>query len=429
MSFDGGAQGASLLLKALRVVVFPLLLCVPASVLAAPADAKKENLKAVQERIKSLRRDVSAAEKSRDSVADQLRATDIAISDTNRRLRQLAAERVAVELKLKALEGETQHLGQQTSAQQTQLARLLNRQFAGGDADALALLLAGRDPNQVARDEYFLAQLARAKASLIGGLRSAADQQQRLADAAREQQTHLADIERRQEESRAQLLAQKKKRAVTLAKISGRIRDRRQEIAALRRDEQRLTRLIKKLATQRKTRKKPPSKADKKVGAGDTPRSKSPRGTASKGAPAGKSYDPGRVGGVFGSLRGKLGMPVAGKIAGYFGSARADGGTTWKGLFIRAPEGEQVHAVAAGVIVFADWLRGFGNLLIIDHGDDFLSVYGNNDALLVAEGAKINAGQEIATAGNSGGNAESGLYFELRHRGQAFDPLKWIGTR
>ena len=425
MSFDGGAQGASLLSKALRVVVFPLLLCVPASVLAAPADAKKENLKAVQERIKSLRRDVSAAEKSRDSVADQLRVTDIAISDTNRRLRQLAAERVAVEIKLKALEGETQRLGQQTSTQQSQLARLLNRQFAGGDADALALLLAGRDPNQVARDDYFLAQLARAKASLIGDLRSAADQQQRLADAAREQQSQLDGIARRQEESRAQLLTQKKKRAATLAQISGRIRDRQQEIAALRRDEQRLTNLIEKLATQRKTRKQPPSKADKKVGAGDTPRSQS----ASKGAPAGKSYDPGRVGGIFGGLRGKLGMPVAGKIASYFGSARADGGTTWKGLFIRASEGEQVHAVAAGAIVFADWLRGFGNLLIIDHGDDFLSVYGNNDALLVAAGATINAGQVIATAGNSGGNAESGLYFELRHRGQAFDPLKWIGTR
>lgn len=422
MSFDGSAQGASLLPKALRVAVFPLLLCVSAIVLAAPADAKKENLKAVQERIKSLRRDVSAAEKSRDSVADQLRATDIAISDTNRRLRQLATERVAVELKLKALEGETRRLGQQTSAQQTQLARLLNRQFAGGDADALALLLAGRDPNQVARDDYFLAQLARAKASLIGDLRSAADQQQRLADAAREQQTQLDGIARRQEESRAQLLTQKKKRAATLAQISGRIRDRQQEIAALRRDEQRLTNLIEKLAT---VRKKPPSKADKKVGAGDTPRSQS----ASKGAPAGKSYDPGRVGGIFGGLRGKLGMPVAGKIASYFGSARADGGTTWKGLFIRASEGEQVHAVAAGAIVFADWLRGFGNLLIIDHGDDFLSVYGNNDALLVAAGATINAGQVIATAGNSGGNAESGLYFELRHRGQAFDPLKWIGTR
>lgn len=425
MSFDGGARGASVFLKALRVAVFPLLLCVSAIVLAAPADAKKENLKAVQERIKSLRRDVSAAEKSRDSVADQLRVTDIAISDTNRRLRQLAAERVAVEIKLKALEGETQRLGQQTSTQQSQLARLLNRQFAGGDADALALLLAGRDPNQLARDDYFLAQLARAKASLIGDLRSAADQQQRLADAAREQQSQLDGIARRQEESRAQLLTQKKKRAATLAQISGRIRDRQQEIAALRRDEQRLTNLIEKLATQHKTRKKPPSEADRKVGAGDTPRSQS----ASKGAPAGKSYDPGRVGGIFGGLRGKLGMPVAGKIASYFGSARADGGTTWKGLFIRASEGEQVHAVAAGAIVFADWLRGFGNLLIIDHGDDFLSVYGNNDALLVAAGATINAGQVIATAGNSGGNAESGLYFELRHRGQAFDPLKWIGTR
>jgi septal ring factor EnvC (AmiA/AmiB activator) len=417
VSFDGDAQGAGVLPNALRAAVFALLLGVPAIVLAAPADAKKENLKAVQERIKSLRRDVSAAEKSRDSVADQLRATDTAISDTNRNLLKLAADRSAVEARLQDLENQAQRLGQQTSAQQTQLARLLNRQFAGGNADALALLLAGRDPNQVARDAYFLAQLAHAKANLIEDLRSAADQRQRLADAAREQHAQLDDIARRQEASRAQLLAQKKKRAAALAQLTGRIRSQKQEIASLRRDEQRLASLIEKLAT---ARKKPPPRAGKKVGAGET---------AKKGAPAGKSYDPGRVGGAFAALRGKLKMPVAGQIASYFGSARADGGMTWKGLFIRAPEGEQVHAVAAGTIVFADWLRGFGNLLIIDHGDDFLSVYGNNESLLGAAGATITAGQVIAAAGNSGGNAESGLYFELRHRGQAFDPLKWIGIR
>jgi hypothetical protein len=81
--------------------------------------------------------------------------------------------------------------------------------------------------------------------------------------------------------------------------------------------------------------------------------------------------------------------------------------------------------VAAGAVVFADWLRGFGNLLVIDHGDDFLSVYGNNESLLAAVGASVKSGEAVATVGNSGGNPDSGLYFELRHRGQPFDPLKW----
>ena len=133
--------------------------------------------------------------------------------------------------------------------------------------------------------------------------------------------------------------------------------------------------------------------------------------------------------GMGGTLSQGVSAPVGGQMASYFGSPRAEGGTTWKGLFIRAPEGEQVHAVAAGTIVFADWLRGFGNLLIIDHGDDFLSIYANNGSLAGTAGAAITAGQVIATAGNSGGNPDSGLYFELRHQGRAFDPLKWIGTR
>ncbi|MCX7145981.1 MAG: peptidoglycan DD-metalloendopeptidase family protein [Sulfuritalea sp.] len=122
-------------------------------------------------------------------------------------------------------------------------------------------------------------------------------------------------------------------------------------------------------------------------------------------------------------------MPVKGTIAGRFGSPRAESGASWKGVFIRAAEGAEVKAVAAGAVVFSDWLRGFGNLLIIDHGDDFLSVYGNNESLLAAVGAAVKGGESIATVGNSGGNPDSGLYFELRHRGLPFDPLKWASNR
>jgi len=129
--------------------------------------------------------------------------------------------------------------------------------------------------------------------------------------------------------------------------------------------------------------------------------------------------------GTFASQRGKLILPVKGTLAGRFGAPRPEGGT-WKGLFIRAGEGGEVRAVAAGRVVFADWLRGFGNLLIIDHDDGFLSVYGNNQSLLRQPGDETRGGEVVATVGNSGGNPESGLYFELRHRGQVFDPMKWV---
>jgi septal ring factor EnvC (AmiA/AmiB activator) len=98
-------------------------------------------------------------------------------------------------------------------------------------------------------------------------------------------------------------------------------------------------------------------------------------------------------------------------------------------VFIRASGGGEVRAVAGGEVVFSDWLRGYGNLIIVDHGDDYLSVYGNNDALLKELGDDVSGGDAIASVGSSGGAPESGLYFEIRHRGQPLDPLLWVRLR
>jgi septal ring factor EnvC (AmiA/AmiB activator) len=389
---------------------------------AASVDTKKGELQDLKGRIEALRREMSAAEETKGYAADQLRETESAISTANRRLHELGAERAETRNQLADLEAQGQRLERQTGAQQNQLSRVLNRQFVGGDSDALKLLLSGHDPNQSARDKYFLTQLSRAKADLIQQLRAVAEEKKRLADAARERQAQLAEIERQQQDGRGRLLETKKQRLTTLAAIGDRLKAQRKEIATLKRDEQRLAKLIEGLARIAATRKTAP-----KVARGSEPGASggSARGKAQKL----KSHDPGNVGGAFAALRGQLRLPVKGTIAGRFGSPRAEGGASWKGIFIRAAEGAEVRAVAAGAVVFSDWLRGFGNLLIIDHGDDFLSVYGNNESLLATVGANVRSGEAVATVGNSGGNPDSGLYFELRHRGQAFDPLKWAGGR
>jgi len=386
-----------------------------APAVAAGVDARKSELQDLKGRIESLRRDMAAAEESRNYAADQLRETELAISDANRRLHGLEAEHADVKGQLADLGAQGQRLDRQTAAQQNQLARLLNRQFVAGDSGALKLLLSGRDPNQAARDRYFLTQLSLAKAELIQQLRATAAEKQRLAEAARQRQEQLAEIERREREGRAQLLERKKQRLTTLAAIADRLKAQRREITTLKRDEQRLGKLIEGLARIAAARKAAP-----KPGRGDA------AGTRSTKV---KDRDPGNVGGAFAALRGHLKLPVKGSIAGRFGSPRAEGGASWKGVFIRAAEGAEVRAVAAGSVVFSDWLRGFGNLLIVDHGDDFLSVYGNNESLLAAVGASVRSGEPVATVGNSGGNPDSGLYFELRHRGQPFDPLKWAAAR
>ena len=127
-------------------------------------------------------------------------------------------------------------------------------------------------------------------------------------------------------------------------------------------------------------------------------------------------------------MKGQLRLPTRGSISNRFGTPRQEG-STWKGLFILASAGSEVRSIAGGRVVFAEWMRGFGNLLIIDHGGSYLSIYANNDSLLKQVGDEVRAAETIATVGNSGGNPESGLYFELRHQGKPLDPLAWVNPK
>jgi septal ring factor EnvC (AmiA/AmiB activator) len=375
----------------------------------------KEKQGELRGRIDNLRRDLAKTEESRAYAADQLRETELSISDANRGMRQLADKRGAVQGEIRGLENQSRRLAEQTTAQQEQLSRLLYRRYTRGDrseSDALSQLVAGRDPNQAALDYHFIKRLSQAKAELIADLRDKASEKKRLTDAARDKNAELSAIEQKQQVARTKLVEQQKQRQVLLSQTAARIKAQRRAIGALQKDEKRLTQLIASLPRATKRPAKPAREA-----------------TPSTTIRNERTPDPAQAGGAFAALRGRLHLPVRGEIASRFGKPRPEGGTTWKGLFIRAAEGSDVKAVAGGEVVFADWLRGFGNLLVIDHGDAFLSVYGNNQSLLKETGQHVAPGEVVATVGSTGGSPESGLYFELRHQGQAFDPLHWVNLR
>ena len=128
----------------------------------------------------------------------------------------------------------------------------------------------------------------------------------------------------------------------------------------------------------------------------------------------------------FSRLKGSLRLPVAGELMNRFGAPREGGGLSWKGLFIRAAQGSVVKAIAAGQVVFSEWLRGFGNLIIVDHGDGYMSLYSNNESLYKQVGTRVQPGDAIATVGNSGGQPDTGLYFEMRHQSRPVNPLLWV---
>ncbi|MDP2810890.1 MAG: peptidoglycan DD-metalloendopeptidase family protein [Rhodocyclaceae bacterium] len=391
---------------------------------APPAARLQEQRGELQDRIEALRRDLVKSEESRSSVSDQLRETESAISDANRRLHRLAESRTTISAEIGQLEEQARRLDHQTGTQQAHLSNLLYRHYTRGEAGALQLLSSG-DSRQADLDTHFFRLLSQAKAGLIADLRTAAGEKKRLTKAAREKNVELAAIETTQQQERTALLGRQKQRQALLIEVADRIKAQRHEIGALQRDDKRLAKLIEGLKRIAAARPKP-AKAGKP--AGMAPPSMAPL----KGAPdsAGISAKiAAQASGAFAALKGRLRLPIKGEIANRFGTPRPEGGATWKGLFIRAADGAEVRAVAAGHVVFSDWLRGFGNLMIVDHDDDFLSVYGNNQSLLRQAGETVRDGEALATVGNSGGNPESGLYFELRHQGQPFDPMKWASPR
>jgi septal ring factor EnvC (AmiA/AmiB activator) len=357
-------------------------------------------------RIAELQQRLADAEESKTEAVDALKDSERAISDANRALRELSAQGREADARLAKLRAESGGAEQALVRQQALLARLLYQQYVGGQMAPLKLLLGGEDPNELARQIYYLGHISRARAAAISDLRATLAHLKELAREAEESARELAAIVAEQQLQRRRLEREKSARGAALAKVAREIRQRRREIGTLRQDENRLARLVEGLS----------------------------RLVAREGRPVARSRnerlpDPATDSGPFAALRGRLALPVRGEVAGRYGNPRADGGPPWKGLFILARAGEEVRAVAAGRVVFADWLRGFGNLLIIDHGGAYMSLYGYNESLFKQVGDVIHAGDAVAAVGNSGGTADSGLYFELRHEGRPLDPASWIGVK
>ena len=393
---------------------------------AAPTKAdvaeKKGDLKELRGQIDSLRKDMATSVVKKANVADQLKEVEQDISTTQRDLHNLTAQRNRVQGALRELSAQAQDLESRLTSQEAQLGKMVYRQYLQGNPDSLHLLLNGNDPNQMARDLHYLAAIGRARSTLVSEIESTLQRKQSLASDARERAEELAAIEVRHKEQHDRLVAQREQRKTMLEQISAKISEQRREIGNLQRDEKQLSQLITRLAKIVAT--KPAKRKEVKT---------APQGQPSSGkdvAPEirNDSAPEAMPAGDFAQLKGRLNLPARGVISNRFGSPRQEG-STWKGLFIRAGAGSEVKAIAAGRVVFADWMRGFGNLLIVDHGSSYLTIYGNNDALLKQVGDNVRGGDTLASVGNSGGNPESGLYFELRHQGRPLDPLKWVNLK
>lgn len=379
----------------------PLLLCF--CLLAGNTHASQQDeLNNLRKRIVDLQQDMGKTSESKSEVADALRDSERAISDSNRKLAELAQQQNEAGHTLVQLQQQERKLGRDIQGQQKMLEKLLYQQYLGGKQEYLRLLLNNRDPNQVAREIQYYEYIARDRAAWLHTLRTNLDQLHTVTAQAKQKSAEIASLQAAQNSQKQTLEKDKLSHQQVLNKIALQLKQQRREIGRLQRDENRLARLVEKISRMLAQPK-------------------------SKGLFSNHNLPDDRFdGSPFEKLKGKLALPVKGEVSNKYGSTRPDSTVLWKGLFLRAATNQPVKAVAAGRVVFADWLRGFGNLLIVDHGKGYMSLYGNNETLYKQVGDVLRGGDTIAAVGNTGGNEESGLYFELRHEGQPMDPMQWI---
>ncbi|WP_306605395.1 murein hydrolase activator EnvC [Azonexus sp.] len=420
----------------------------PAASSAPDVAEKRADLDELRNRIEGLRKELSASEGTRADASDRLRESERQISRLQQKLHELGQQRGNLQRRLETLEAQSHELGKTLLQQQAQLEKLLYRQYLRGNPDSLHLLLNGNDPNQMARDLHYLSAIAATRAELMGEVSATIAQKKALAADTRERTDELSGVETEQKKHHAELEKQRQERKALHAELSNKVRAQRQEIGSLQRDEKRMSQLVdrlsKILAQQAAARAaedirrrqaaqaaaeaaRRNEKTEKSQARNEPPKERS-EPPARHQAEAENRYEPAANNGSFARQKGKLRLPTRGTVVGRFGGSR-EGGGQWRGLFIRAGSGSEVKAVASGRVVFSEWMRGFGNLLIIDHGDAYLSIYGNNESLLKQVGQAVSGGETIASVGNTGGNQESGLYFEIRHKGQPIDPLSWASLK
>ncbi len=376
------------------------MMAVSAGVQAGPQD----ELKDIRDRIEALKKQLTDSEGSKTEAADALKDSERAVSETSRKLYQISGQRREVNTALSRLKSRIGVVEGNIADEQATLGRLLYQQYVGGQSDAIKLVLNGEDPNEIARQLHYLSYVSRARAELLASLRENLASIEKLTGETRRKSSELHALQSEETLQMRRLEKEKAERQQVYLKVSDDIDKSRKQLSTLKRDEERLSQLIERLAKEAARKNKKPGKR-----------------ITNQALP---NADTGS--GSFRQLKGRLRLPVIGELMNRFGGQRQDSGLSWKGLFIAAKPGREVKAVAGGRVVYADWLRGFGNLLILDHGDGYMSLYGNNESLLKQVGEETRAGDTIAATGNSGGNPDSGLYFELRFQGKPFDPIPWV---
>ncbi|WP_323018267.1 murein hydrolase activator EnvC family protein [Castellaniella sp.] len=434
----------------------------------------REDRQALRDRIDALQKRIGSTESARQDATLALKDSEQAISDISRKLADLDQRHKTLTGTLARLQTAHQQQTAEFDRQRQALADQLRAQYASGLSPWTALL-SGKDPQDIGRELAYLAYVSRARTQTLKTLRATVVRLAELQQQADESQQELDALVADTQVQKQALQAQQAQRHEVLAQIQARLKDEHSQAKDLQARDARLGSLIESLdaeivraearrqaalkaaaerhakeQAERAQREQQRLKAQQEqaarqaqqvreqaerhvresAGSGLSAEEQAASADTARPVPPAAAEPAEDVGRLmpdkgFSGLHKNLPRPVAGEVQGRFGMQRPEGGV-WRGIVLRAAVGTPAHAVAPGRVVYAHWLSGFGNLIIIDHGQQYLSIYGYAQALLKQVGDVVAAGDVIARVGATGGQVEPGLYFELRHQGAPINPQLWL---
>ncbi|OTA19183.1 lipoprotein NlpD [Xenorhabdus beddingii] len=386
----------------------------------------KNQLKDIQQNIAEKEKSVKQQQKQRIDLANQLKEQENTISEVGRSLH-------GTQVRLNKLEGEVSSLNANINRLQTQqkeqrklLASQLNAAFRQGNHQGLELLLNGQETQRKERILAYYSYLNQARQETIAKLEKTTAELNQQKELRLEKQSEQKTILSSQKQQKQKMEIARNARQKTLTVLDSSLKKDQQSLTELRQNETSLRNKIVKAEREAKARAEREAREAARVRAQVAAKQKQAK-------QKGSSYKPtederalmARTGGL-GRPAGQAIWPVRGNVIHSFGEA-IQGELRWKGIVITAAEGTEVKAISDGRVLLADWLQGYGLVVVVEHGKGDMSIYGYNQSTLVRVGQLVRAGQPIALVGSSGGQKQPSLYFEIRRQGQAVNPLPWLG--
>ena len=353
------------------------------------AQAEKE-LKILKAAISDIQQELQANLKEQSEAQQKIQTIDKALAQATTELRQTRDKLRTAQQKLDQLKVEQQQKIALREKQRKQLAAQLKSAYISGKQEYVKLILNQEDPTKVSRMLEYFRYLNQARIDDIEELQETLEQLKTIEQEIQTTLVSLSELEENQKAQQASQVKLKEQQKVALQQLKNSYSNQNSRLSKLKRDEQELAKVIQSIE-------------------------KTLRQFAPKQSLTG-----------LGKHKNKLQRPAQGSLLSRYGSNKLGNRLKWNGVLIGAKEGDMVHAIHHGQVVFSDWLRGYGLLVIVDHGQGYLSLYGQNQTLMKSPGDWVEAGEPVATSGGSGGSGETGLYFEIRYKGKPQNPMAWI---